>query len=345
MNIVQIIETFFIAIVAAYAISPLVRLVAFKFDYVDHPRDNKVHAHPTALLGGVAIFLAFIIAVFTKTTLMGSGQVKAMMAGCLLLLVIGLIDDKVGMMPELKLLGQFLAALIVIKSGVRVEFMPSYYLNVLFTYLWMIGITNAFNLLDNMNGLSAGIAAIGATFLGAIAYMNGQPMICALCFALAGATLGFLKHNFPKANIFMGDVGSLVIGYIIAILSVLVSWKTKTWNKSLLVPLLVLGYPIFDTTLVTLVRMVQGRSIFEGGKDHSSHRLALLGFKKYGAVLIIYAICILLGIAGLIVMKVDLVPALALSLFVLIIMAIFGIYLSFIDTKRYGRKKGAYNSE
>jgi UDP-GlcNAc:undecaprenyl-phosphate GlcNAc-1-phosphate transferase len=345
MNIIQIIETFFIAVVVAYALSPFIKKAAVKLDYVDHPKDNKVHAHPTPLLGGVAIFLAFSIAVLTKTNLMASGQVKAMMAGCLLLLTIGLIDDKVGMMPELKLLGQFLAALIAIKAGVRAEFLGNYYFNVIFTYFWIIGITNAFNLLDNMNGLSSGIASIAAAFLGVVAYMNGQPMICALSFALAGATLGFLKHNFPKANIFMGDVGSLIIGYILATLSVLISWKTNTWTTSLMIPLLILGYPIFDTTLVTVMRILEGRSIFEGGKDHSSHRLALLGFKKYGAVLVIYFFCLFLGLMGIAVTKVSTFMAMIFGAFAFIVMLSLGVYLSFIDTKRYGRKKGAYNVE
>lgn len=342
MNIIQIIETFFIAVVGAYALSPVIRKAAFRLNYLDHPKDNKVHAHPTALLGGVAIFLAFIIAVSTKMNLMASGQVRAMMAGCSLLLVIGLIDDKFGMMPELKLLGQLLAALIAAKAGIRVEFMPNYYLNVIFTYVWIIGITNAFNLLDNMNGLSAGIASIASVFLGIVSYMNGQPMICALSFALAGATLGFLKHNFPKASIFMGDVGSLIIGYILATLSVLISWKTKTWTASLMIPLLILGYPIFDTTLVTIMRILEGRSVFEGGKDHSSHRLALLGFKKYGAVLVIYFFCLFLGLMGVAVTKVNTVMAVIFGGFAFIVMLSLGIYLSFIDTKRYGRKKGAY---
>ena len=345
MNIIQIIETFFIAVVGSYALIPLIKKVAIKFKYVDMPKDNKVHAHPTALLGGVAIFLAFVIAVSTKTNLMDSVQVKAMLVGCSLLLVIGLIDDKVGMMPELKLLGQFLAALIVIKSGVRAEFLPNYYLNVIFTYVWIIGITNSFNLLDNMNGLSSGIASIAAAFFGIIAYMNGQSMVCAISFALAGATLGFLKHNFPKANIFMGDVGSLIIGYVLAVIAMLTSWRTDTWTTSLMIPILILGYPIFDTTLVTIMRTLERRSVFQGGKDHSSHRLALLGFKRYWAVIIIFFFCLFLGLMAIAVKMVSTPIAIGFGVFAFIVMLLLGIYLSFVDTKRYGRKKGAYNAE
>jgi UDP-GlcNAc:undecaprenyl-phosphate GlcNAc-1-phosphate transferase len=345
MNIVQILETFFIALVAAYAISPLLKKAAFKFGYVDHPKDNKVHAHPTPLLGGVAIFMAFVIAIFSKSGLMSLHYVTAIIYGCSLLLVIGLIDDRFGMMPELKLLGQFLAALIAVKSGIRSEFLPNYYLNVVFTYLWIVGITNAFNLLDNMNGLSVGVASIASVFFGIIAYMNGQTMICAVSFALAGATLGFLKHNFPKASMFMGDVGSLIIGYILSTVSILGNWKTDTWTISLMVPLLILGYPIFDTTLVTIMRTIEGRSVFQGGKDHSSHRLALVGFKKFGAVIVIYFFCFFLGLMGLLATRVNTTLAIIFGAFSAAIMLSLGIYLSRVDTKRYGRKKSAYANE
>ena len=341
MNLIQIFETFFVAILVSYSLAPLLKRVALKTGYVDHPMDNKSHAHPTPLLGGVAIFCAFFVAVVTKKGLVTHGHVLAMLAGCGLLLVIGLIDDRFGMMPNVKLLGQFLAALIVIKAGVRAEFFGNYYLDVVFTYVWIIGITNAFNLLDNMNGLSAGIASIAAIFFGIVAYWTGQPMVCALSFGLAGATLGFLKHNFPKASIFMGDTGSLIIGYLLATISILASWKTDTLSTSLIVPLLILGYPIFDTTLVTVMRMIEKRSIFQGGKDHSSHRLALLGLRKFRAVLVIYLFCIFLGLAALAVVLTHGPVAISFAAGACIVMLALGVRLGFVDSKRFGRKKGA----
>ncbi|MDP2912811.1 MAG: MraY family glycosyltransferase, partial [Candidatus Omnitrophota bacterium] len=219
-----------------------------------------------------------------------------------------------------------------------------YHLGVIFTYIWIIGITNSFNLLDNMNGLSAGIASIAAAFFGIIAYMNGQPMVCALSFAVAGSTLGFLKHNFPKANIFMGDAGSLIVGYLLSTISILTSWKIDTWTISLAVPLLILGYPIFDTTLVTVIRLLQGRSVFDGGKDHSSHRLALLGLKRFRAVLVIYGLCLFLGTAALLMTRMSHSTAIVFMGFVFLIMLGLGIRLSFVDTKRFGRKKGFYGT-
>ncbi|MFA5142622.1 MAG: MraY family glycosyltransferase [Candidatus Omnitrophota bacterium] len=342
MNYIQIIDVFFISGFVTYLLTPFVRTMAVKFNYLDHPQNNKVHAHPTPLLGGIAIFAAFIIALLSKEAIVSLSPVRAMLIGAFILVIIGLIDDKMGMMPNFKLLGQFLAAMVVIKAGLRVEFIQNYYLSVVVTYIWIIGITNAFNLLDNMNGLSAGIAFIASVFFGSISYMNGQYEVSAVAFALAGSSLGFLRYNFPKAGIFMGDTGSLVLGYVLAAIAIMGSWKTYIFTTSIMIPVLVLGYPIFDTTLVSVMRILEGRSVFQGGKDHSSHRLALMGFKRFRTVLVIYAICIFLGTVALVISNVHWRIGLPILAATAIIMLGFGVRLGFVDTKRYGRKKGAY---
>ncbi len=341
MGCIQLIDVLFISTFIAYLVTPFIRTVAIKFGYLDNPQDNKVHAHPTPLLGGISIFIAFIIAILTKEPVISLAPVRAMLLGAFILLIIGLIDDKMGMMPKFKLFGQFLAAMIVIKSGLRVEFINNYYLSVIITYIWIIGITNAFNLLDNMNGLSAGIASISAAFFGIISYINGQPEISIIAFALAGSSLGFLKHNFPKASIFMGDTGSLVLGYVLSVIAIMGHWKTYILTTSLMVPILVLGYPIFDTALVSVMRILERRSIFQGGKDHSSHRLSLMGFKRVKTVLIIYTISIFLGSIALIITNVHWRMGLLLLILTFIVMLGLGIRLSLVGTKRFGRKKVA----
>jgi UDP-GlcNAc:undecaprenyl-phosphate GlcNAc-1-phosphate transferase len=265
--------------------------------------------------------------------------VLPILAGATVLLFIGLIDDKMGMVPNMKILGQFLAAMIVVKSGLRVEFFNNYYLNVIFTYLWIVGITNAFNLLDNMDGLSSGIAMISGFFFGTISWINHQYIVSVLSFAVAGSCLGFLRHNFPKAKIFMGDSGSLVTGYLLSSIAILGTWKTYVWTTSLMIPILILGYPIFDTTLVTIIRIKEKRSVFDGGKDHSSHRLALLGLKKKRAVFMILGICMLLGLSGLLLTKLRPIYGVLLGLISLVAMLLLGIRLSFIKTTREGRRK------
>ncbi|MFH1190124.1 MAG: MraY family glycosyltransferase [Candidatus Omnitrophota bacterium] len=340
MRLKSVIEVFILTTVVSYIITPVVKNIAVKLNYLDHPKTNKVHAHPTALLGGVAIYVSFIVGLLTTVGFAPDVRLTSIIIGSTFLLIVGLVDDKMGMMPEVKLLGQFLAAMIVIKSGVRVEFLHNYYLDTLFTYLWIVGITNAFNLLDNMNGLSAGIAVIASIFFGIVMCTSGQIAVAVVAFALAGAGLGFLKHNFPKASIFMGDTGSLVLGFVLATLAVMGSWSTRFLTTSLAMPILILAYPIFDTLLVTVLRLKEGRSIFQGGKDHSSHRMALLGFKKKRAVIAIYAICVVLGLSALVTQRLALRPAVVLIGCVLVSMLALGIRLAYVDTGRFGRNRG-----
>lgn len=339
-----IIEAFIISLSVSYIITPMVRKAAIKADFLDHPKDNKVHAHPTALLGGVAIYIAFISGILFTLKVTTDPRLVSMLAGATLLLVVGLIDDRMGMMPEMKLLAQVLAAMLVVKSGVRIDFIHNYYLNTVFTYLWIVGITNSFNLLDNMNGLSAGIAVIAAVFFGTVVWMTGQMEVALVSFAVAGSSLGFLRHNFPRASIFMGDSGSMIIGFLLASTAVMGSWCTHFLTTSLAMPVLILAYPIFDTTLVTVMRLVEGRSVFQGGKDHSSHRLALLGLKKTKAVLVIYLICTALGSSALLVRHLSLRASIIFIICVVIAMAGLGARLAMVNTGRFGRARDKKNA-
>jgi UDP-GlcNAc:undecaprenyl-phosphate/decaprenyl-phosphate GlcNAc-1-phosphate transferase len=349
INIKDLLEAFFTSTIISLLSVPLMRVISEKTGYLDRPQDNKRHAHAMPLLGGVAIFFAFVAAILSQSDVIAlfsmSNRVLAILCGAFILVVLGLIDDKIGMGPEIKLLGQFIAAMIVYKSGIRITFLGNYYLNLFVTYLWIIGMTNAFNLLDNMNGLSAGIGIIASFFFGIISWMNGQGIASIISFCLCGSCLGFLRYNFPKAKIFMGDTGSLMIGFILATIAIYGNWKSMGLVTSLSVPLLVLAYPIFDTTLVTIVRIVQGRSIFQGGKDHSSHRLALMGFKAKNTVFLVYIICILLGLAALFVSKTTFKVAVLIIIIAAAALILLGIRLSLIDTGRFGRKKGTGNIE
>ena len=339
----DILETFITSAVVSFLLTPVVRGLAEKNGYLDHPRDNKRHARSTPLLGGVAIFLAFIIGVLSQwdsIVFAKNFQIQALLAGCVILFVIGLIDDRVGMDPNTKLFGQFLAAMVAYKSGLKITFLGNYYVNLIVSYLWFIGITNAFNLLDNMNGLSSGVAAICAFFFGIIGWMNGQYIVSIISFCLVGSCIGFLRYNFPRASIFMGDSGSIVLGFVLSGIEIMGHWRTFELLTSVAVPLLVLAYPIFDTTLVTVVRLMEKRSVFSGGKDHSSHRLALLGLKSKRAVLIAYLICISTGLAALIVSRVSFTCGLYIIGAVVTALFILGVRLASVNTGRFGRKKG-----
>ncbi|OIO39523.1 MAG: hypothetical protein AUJ75_01175 [Candidatus Omnitrophica bacterium CG1_02_49_10] len=327
---VDLLAAFIISGLVAYLITPLVRLLAIRMKLLDHPSERKVHIKPTPLFGGVSIFIAFLSAlIFTAKF---TTPILGIVIGGLILLIIGIIDDRIAFMPpHIKLLGQLLAALTVVKFGVRVAFVSDVYLSMLFTYFWIISITNAFNLLDNMNGLSAGVAGISAVIFGLLSLYNGQLAVSLLSFALAGGCFGFLKHNFPKASIFMGDAGSMFIGFTFASIAVLGSWKTPNVTFSIMVPILVLAYPIFDTTLVSIMRVSRGQSIFAGGKDHSSHRLISLGFSEKKAVMFIYLISLILGVSAFIVTISDPVSAAISISAIFLLLFILGVRLALVD--------------
>lgn len=334
----DVLGSFLIAFVVSYGLTPFIRQLAFKFNMLDHPEKKKSHSHPVPLLGGVAIYSAFLLSIVFSIDI--NEILLGIFIGATILLLLGLIDDKMGMMPQLKLSGQLLAALTVFKLGIRVTTIEDYYLSMFFTVFWIVGITNAFNLLDNLNGLSSGIAAISSFFFCILAFSRGDLFTAVIAAGVIGSSVGFLKHNFPRARIFMGDSGSLVLGFLLACIAVIGSWETEKITLSLSVPIVILGYPIFDTTLVTIIRLREGRSIFQGGKDHSSHILASsqgafssIGFKKKKAVLLIFIICLLLGTSSLIIKYSSIMVGTIFLIITGVTMLIFGLRLLYIRKK------------
>jgi UDP-GlcNAc:undecaprenyl-phosphate GlcNAc-1-phosphate transferase len=275
----------------ALVCTPACRALARTLGFLDRPNPRKPHQHPTPLLGGLAILAAFAAVILAR------GDVRrdllGILGGAAVTLVLGVVDDRRGMHPAVKLGGQAAAALVVIASGVRVTFLGPGLASDAFTLLWIVGITNAFNLLDNMDGLSAGVGAISAAAFAVLAaryvFLGWEQYPTAIAgAALAGACLGFLPYNLAGASIFMGDAGSMPLGLILASLAALGSWQSPTLPTSLAIPVLILAYPIFDTALVTVCRWRENRPISLGGTDHSSHRLVRLGLHKTEAVILIY---------------------------------------------------------
>lgn len=291
-----LLRPFLAGLLTALFLTPICRRLASRIGFLDAPATQKLHQSPTPRLGGPAIYTSLLLGLWiggpTHPALIG------IVGGATLLLLVGLVDDWRGLAPATKLGAQLLAASLAVGTGVQITFLGHPVLGIPLTLLWIIGITNAFNLLDNMDGLSAGIASIGAATFAVLAarYYHVGPEQSATAMtagALAGACLGFLRYNIHQASIFMGDSGSLVVGFVLATLAALGSWHSPKVSTSILIPILVLAYPIFDTTLVTVLRWRRGQSIFEGGKDHSSHRLVNLGLGRTEAVFLIYlfALC------------------------------------------------------
>lgn len=284
------------SLLTALGLTPLARRLALSLDFVDRPSARKVHKVSTPYLGGVAIFTACMGAMAVGFEF--HIPIAAWIGGSLLLVLLGLWDDRNGMEPRTKLLGQAAAGALVVLFGDRFELFGLPLADGALTLFWIVGLTNAVNLLDNMDGLSAGTTGISCFFLFLIAASNGQYLVGSLALSIAGACLGFLRYNFRPASIFMGDAGSLFLGFTLAVAGVRLRMPVSAlWD--FLVPVTVLGLPIFDTTLVTMMRIRAGRPVALGGKDHASHRLVALGLSQAQAVVALYGLAFIYGAMGL----------------------------------------------
>jgi UDP-GlcNAc:undecaprenyl-phosphate GlcNAc-1-phosphate transferase len=290
------------ALVVAVGATPLMRRVALRLGILDQPTARKVHRDPIPLLGGIAIYGAFVVALLLLGRRFRLDELVSILVGATLVSFLGVWDDRRSLRPLLKLLGQIVAASIVVVTGVRVGTFPWEVLNVIVTLGWIVVMTNALNLLDNMDGLSGGVGAAAAIFFLLLAAMNGQYLVGALSAALVGASLGFLVYNFNPASIFMGDAGALFLGFILAVVGIKLRFPEGLQIVTWMVPVLVLGLPLFDTALVIVSRLRRGfNPLTTPGKDHVSHRLVALGYTSREAVMICYLACAALGVLAIFV--------------------------------------------
>jgi UDP-GlcNAc:undecaprenyl-phosphate GlcNAc-1-phosphate transferase len=308
------------ALVFAIGATPVARWLAPHVGVIDHPSARKVHARPMPRLGGAAIFLAFILALVVFENRYNFQQLAGILIGATFVSFLGIWDDRWGLRPILKLIGQILGALILVMAGVHTELFPWPALDVALTVLWVVGITNAFNLLDNMDGLSGGVGAVAAAFFMLLAAMSRPPqvLVAALSAALLGVCLGFLAYNFNPATIFMGDAGAMFIGYTLAAVGIKLRFPGNITFVTWMIPVLVLGVPIFDTTLVFISRLRRGLNpLTTPGKDHTSHRLVSMGFTQREAVLILYLLGGALGVLAMFITQADVVESYSIGAIVL----------------------------
>ncbi len=303
----SLIVIFALALALTAFSTPWLRRFAISLGLVDTPDPRKVHTAPVPLMGGVAILAGAVLA----TLFVFRGRVPPQVAGPViagsLVSLIGLLDDHREVAPWVRLLVQLAAVLILLFFGLHVRLPIPLWANYLLTMFWLLGITNAINLLDNMDGLSAGVTGVAAAFMMLIGAMNGQYLVSALAAAMVGACLGFLRYNFKPAQIFMGDAGAYFLGFWLAILGIQLRFPQNVNFVTWMVPVMVLGVPILDTTLVVFSRLRRGVHPFTGGKDHISHRLVARGFTQREAVLILYLISGMFGMVGLFITQADIV--------------------------------------
>lgn len=293
-----VIIVFLIALTITVVSTPWARRAAIGLGFVDVPAQRKLHATPIPLMGGVAIFAGAILAVLLFANQLPRQVVGVMMASSVVALT-GLVDDRRNLPAWIKLLGQLAGFAILAYWGVRVRLPLPMWVNYVITFVWLAGISNAINFLDNMDGLSAGISGVAAAFILLMGLQNGQFLVSSLAAAVLGACLGFLRYNFKPAQIFMGDVGALFLGFLLAVLGLQLRFPDNSNFVTWMVPVMILGLPIFDTTLVILSRLRRGVSPNTAGKDHTSHRLVAMGFSQREAVLILYLAAGMFGLIAL----------------------------------------------
>ncbi len=317
-------------------LTPVALHTARRFGILDVPKENKAHRSPVPYLGGAAIVAAFSVIVMGAAIIRppdsGLLNLAAILGMALGLAAMGVVDDIRTLSPWLRLGAEILAGFGAWAIGFRVDLLPGP-LDLVATVAWVVVVTNAFNLLDNMDGLSAGVAAIAAGFLYVVAFLNGQFLVASLSLALAGCTVGFLRHNFYPARIYMGDAGSLYLGFLMAVLSLRLRTHADL-RLSVFIPLLVLAVPLFDTTLVVVCRLRHGRNPMQGGQDHVSHRLVRLGVPVPAAVSLIYGGGMVVGWLAIIDMRIDRASGLMLVGLALAVAFFLGILLALVPVYR-----------
>ncbi|MGH2542972.1 MAG: glycosyltransferase family 4 protein [Ardenticatenaceae bacterium] len=280
---------FFASLLLALGGTPLARGLAMRAGVVDQPAARKLHTTPVPLLGGLAIYAAVCGALVLFSNRFFVAQVASILLGATWVSFFGLWDDRVGLGALPKLLAQVGGAIILMLTGVMVQLPIPAALNVALTLLWVVGITNALNLLDNMDGLSGGVGAVASVFFLLLAALSGQYLVGAMAAAVLGACLGFLLYNFNPASIFMGDTGSLFLGFVLAALGIKMRFPTNVPWVTWMIPLFVLAVPLFDTTLVFVSRLRRGTNpLTTPGQDHLSHRIVARGWSRREAVMLIY---------------------------------------------------------
>ena len=332
-----------LALLTSVMLTPVIRGAALRWTRLSAASPERWHQRPTPNFGGVAIFVGFAVAVVLEA-LLTSGDLSirevsaravvplthrdGLLLAAVMIFALGLVDDLVQLRPSTKLVGQLAAASVLLMSGIGVWLTGYYVVDVMVSLFWFIGITNALNLLDNMDGLAGGVGAIAASFMGVNFLLAGDVELAGVAFAFAGALVGFLVHNYPPARIFMGDSGSLFTGLVLAGLALSPApGLSRSLFAVVIVPAIVLAVPILDTTFVTVTRLLEGRPVSKGGKDHTSHGLVALGISEERVVWLVWGLAAGGGLIGLSIRSVSRPVAYALGGSLLVLLTLLGLYL------------------
>ncbi|WP_010648289.1 glycosyltransferase family 4 protein [Oceanobacillus massiliensis] len=327
-NYVDLFIAFLIAAVSSWLITYPVKMFATKIGAMDKPESRKIHKKTTPRLGGLAIFFGALLGMLYLQP--HHGELPEILVGAIVIVLTGAIDDKFTIKPIAKLTGQLLAASLLINAGLIIEriTLPIFgvveleFFSVFITILWVVGITNAINLIDGLDGLATGVTTIAMTSIFIMAIIDYQVIVAFLCITLIGANLGFLYHNFYPAKIYMGDTGSNLLGYMIAAISMLGLFKNITFF-SFIIPVIILAVPIFDTLVAMVRRAYNKESIMAADNKHIHYQLIEAGYSHRKTVLIIYTFSALFGLLGIFFSNASLSVSLIITLFVVFLLHIF----------------------
>ncbi|TKC17003.1 glycosyltransferase family 4 protein [Robertmurraya kyonggiensis] len=346
-----------LALIISFSMSPVVMKFAKKIGAIDRPNERKVHSKEITRIGGIAIYLGFVVAFLYIYSVYEISI--SILIGATIIVITGLIDDLYGLKPIQKLIGQCAAAIIVVLSGLHMQYftlpfisesivIPSG-LSIVISFIWIIGITNAINLIDGLDGLAAGTSIISSISICIIALIMGNTPVALLNLAIIGAASGFLYFNFNPAKMFMGDTGALLLGYLLAVTSV-IGFKQVTL-VSLVIPIIVLAVPILDTLIAIIRRKINKKGIMEADKNHLHHKLLDAGMSHRQTVLFIYAISAVFGLAAIAFYKFNLFTSSIIFVALLILTELLIEKLSLISKKYkplinlYSKIRFFYNDE
>lgn len=331
---------FIVPILISFLVTPLAKWLAHIVGAIDVPKDDRrIHKNPIPRLGGLAILISSVFSILLFAEL--NRDIYAILIGGLLIAISGAIDDIKPMTPKLKLLFQIVSAGILIYGGVEIQiitnpFSGGYFslgiLAIPITIFWVVGITNTVNLIDGLDGLSAGASAIAALSFAAISHIMGDSNIAVISLVIAGAAIGFLPYNFNPASIFMGDTGALYLGFMLSAIAIEGAVKGAA-AVAMVIPILTLGLPVFDTTFAILRRYKNKRPIMEADRGHLHHRLLDLGLGQRRTVLILYAVSTVFGISAIFMSKLDFLEGVVFLSVIMVIM----VY-SMVKLRTLGRK-------
>ncbi|WP_223701286.1 glycosyltransferase family 4 protein [Sutcliffiella deserti] len=339
MTVVDYIIVFVLGFLVSFMLTPAVIKLARKIGVVDKPNARKVHTESKPRLGGLSIYGGFIFAAFYSAIFVGVSLPWSIVIGATIIVITGFLDDKFELSPIVKLTGQLVAALVVLLNGIQIKVITipfiagdiqiSWIVAFVVSLVWIIGITNAVNLIDGLDGLASGVSIIAFSAIFTMALIIGNTMVALLALAVMGSTLAFLYFNFHPSKIFMGDTGSLLLGYLLAVGS-LIGLKQVTF-VTLIIPIIILGVPITDTLIAIIRRKLNNQAIMAPDKNHLHHRLLAVGFTHRKAVLFIYAIATYFAISAISFYKANLLGSSIIFLALLIVIQLLIEKLSLIN--------------